>query len=274
MVILFVILSLFILYVLSLMGRREDMAPLRRFRYAHRGLHSEGVPENSMAAFRKALENGYGIELDVHLLKDGTLAVIHDSSLKRVTGREGNVEDLTREELKQCHLLGTEETIPEFWQVLELFQGKAPMIIELKSFAGNHAALSEAVCQAMEGYQGLYCMESFDPYCVHWLKENRPDIIRGQLSENFLRSGGPYPWIIRLIVSFYLENFLTRPDFIAHKFSDRKNLSCFLCRKLWGIQGVSWTIRSQKDLETAEKEGWLPIFEGFIPAYGTTEISP
>ena len=265
MKILAVFLLLLILYILSLMGRGKDMKPLCRFRYAHRGLHGEGVPENSMAAFRKALENGYGIELDVHLLKDGTLAVIHDSDLKRVTGREGHVEDLTREDLKRCFLLGTEETIPEFWQVLELFRGKAPMIIELKSFAGNHAALSEAVCHAMEGYEGLYCMESFDPYCVRWLKKNRPEIIRGQLSENFLRSGGPYPWVVRLIVSFYLENFLTRPDFIAHKFSDRRNLSCAICRKLFGIQGVSWTIRSQKDLDTAEKEGWLPIFEGFLP---------
>ncbi len=260
-----ILLLLLILYFLSLMGRRKDMTSLRRFRYAHRGLHSEGIPENSMAAFRRALENGYGIELDVHLLKDGTLAVIHDSNLKRVTGREGNVENLTREELKQYHLLGTEETIPEFSQVLELYRGKAPMIIELKSSGGNHAALSAAVCQAMEGYQGLYCMESFDPYCVRWLKKNRPDIIRGQLSENFLHSGGPYPWIVRLIVSFYLENFLTRPDFIAHKFSDRKNLSCYVCRKLWGIQGVSWTIRCQKDLDTVEKEGWIPIFEGFNP---------
>lgn len=259
------VIFLLLLYILSLMGRKNDMEPLRRFRYAHRGLHGEGVPENSMAAFRKALENGYGIELDVHLLKDGTLAVIHDSDLKRVTGREGYAEDLTRQDLKQYRLLGTEETIPEFGQVLELFQGRAPMIIELKSFAGNHAALAEAVCQAMEGYKGLYCMESFDPYCVRWLKRNRPDIIRGQLSENFLRSGGPYPWIVRLTVSYYLENFLTRPDFIAHKFSDRKNLSCLICRKLWGIQGVSWTIRSQEDLAFAEKEGWIPIFEGFIP---------
>lgn len=267
MEILYIVIALLILYPLLLVGRRGEpkLDALRSFRYAHRGLHGPNVPENSMAAFRRALERGYGIELDVHLLKDGTLAVIHDSALKRVTGQEGNVEDLTREDLKRYRLLGTEETIPEFWQVLELYQGKAPMIIELKSFAGNHDALAEAVCRAMEGYEGLYCMESFDPYCVHWLRKNRPDIIRGQLSENFLRTGGPHPWIVRLIVSFYLENFLTRPDFIAHNFVDRRNLSCLLCRKLWGIQGVSWTIRNRQDLAATEKEGWIPIFEGFIP---------
>lgn len=267
MEILLIIIFLLVLYPLLLAGRRGQpkIRELRGFRYAHRGLHGPLCPENSMAAFRKALEGGYGIELDVHLLKDGTLAVIHDSDLKRVTGREGIVEDLTREELKECFLLGTEETIPEFRQVLELFDGKAPMIVELKSFAGNHDALAAAVCRAMEGYRGLYCMESFDPYCVRWLRKNRPDIIRGQLSENFLITGGPFPWISRLIVSFYLENFLTRPDFIAHRFEHRRNLSCLLCRKLWGIQGVSWTIKRQEDLDRAEKEGWIPIFEGFIP---------
>ena len=68
-----------------------------------------------------------------------------------------------------------------------------------------------------------------------------------------------------LMASLCLENFLTMPDFVAYKYDDRKNLSCFFCRKLWGLQGVSWTIRTSEDLETAEKEGWIPIFEGFLP---------
>ena len=154
MVILIVIVVLLLLYVFSLMGRRgrPEMQELKQWYYAHRGLHRQGVPENSMAAFREALEAGYGIELDVHLLKDGSLAVIHDSDLKRVTGQEGIVEDLTAEDLSRYHLLGTEETIPEFRQVLELYQGKAPLIIELKSWKGNHAALAQRVCREMAGY--------------------------------------------------------------------------------------------------------------------------
>lgn len=261
----FLILILFLLYILSLTGRRNapGLDVLRQWRYAHRGLHDSTRPENSMAAFRAALEHGFGIELDVHLLRDGTLAVIHDSSLKRVTGRDGDVEDLTGDDLSSCFLLGTEETIPEFQQVLELYQGKAPLIIELKSHSGNHDALSAAVCAAMEGYTGPYCMESFDPHCVRWLRKNRPDIIRGQLSENFLKSGSGS--LRMLMASLCLENFLTMPDFVAYKYDDRKNLSCFFCRKLWGLQGVSWTIRTREDLETAEKEGWIPIFEGFLP---------
>ena len=66
-------------------------------RYAHRGLHdgAAGIPENSLAAFRRAVEGGFGAELDVHLMADGNLAVVHDSDLTRVCGRRALVEDLT-----------------------------------------------------------------------------------------------------------------------------------------------------------------------------------
>lgn len=218
-----------------------------------------------MAAFRAALDHGYGIEFDLHLLKDGNLGVMHDSQLLRTTGKEGRMEDLTTEELADYHLQGTSETIPEFRQVLELFDGKAPLIIELKTDGGNHAALTETACRMLEDYKGPYCIESFDPFCIYWLKKNRPDIIRGQLAENAMAAKGRYPWIVRFITTYYLENFLTLPDFIAYRFQDRKTASNAICRKLWGIQGVSWTLRNPEDFKAAEEEGWLPIFEGFIP---------
>ena len=256
------------LYLLALMCRtgHEKLPQLRKWLYAHRGLHGNGVPENSMAAFRLALEKGYGIELDLHLLKDGNLAVIHDSSLKRTTGAEGRIEDLTTEDLSSYHLEGTEETIPTFSQVLALFNGKAPMIIELKAEKGNHDALAETVCRMLEGYDGLYCIESFDPRCLMWLTKNRPDIVRGQLSENFCRDkSSGLPWILRFALTNLLTNFLTRPDFIAYKFEDRKGLSPTLCRKWWHAQGVSWTIRSQQNLDTALREENIAIFEHFEP---------
>lgn len=256
-----------ILFVLSTMGRRKHpgMQQLRGWKYAHRGLHNETRPENSMAAFRAALEAGYGIELDVHLLKDGTLAVIHDSLLVRTTGLPGRVEDLTLEELSQCFLGGTRETIPTFREVLELFDGKAPMIVELKVTDGNHAALAAATCDMLEQYRGAYCIESFDPRCVYWLAKNRPQVIRGQLTQNYLTEKAPFPWILRFMATAQMFNFLTRPDFIACRFCDRKNPTNFLVRKLWGVQGVTWTLRTKEDFDTAVDDGWLPIFENFIP---------
>ena len=265
---LWTLLVLLILYLLALRGRtgHPGLSKLRGWNYAHRGLHSPGIPENSLAAFRAAVEHGYGAEFDVHLLKDGGLAVIHDSKLLRTTGLEGIVEDLTEQELKNCFLEGTVETIPTFREVLEVFSGKTPIIIELKPEGGNHAALCEAACKAMEGYEGVWCMESFDPRVVHWLRKNRPDIIRGQLSENYLKKPqNKLPLFLKLPLAFYLENFLCRPDFIAYDYETRKIPSNPICRRLWGLEAVSWTVRTLKDHRIAEKEGWIIIFENYTP---------
>ena len=144
-----VILALLILYILVLRCRRghKTLAQLQGWGYAHRGLHGNGVPENSMQAFRLALEGGYGIELDIHLMKDGNLAVIHDSSLKRTAGASVRIEELTTEDLDNYHLEGTNERIPLFSDVLALFNGEAPLIVELKTVKGNYAQLCEAACK-------------------------------------------------------------------------------------------------------------------------------
>ena len=266
--ILIILLLLAAAYVLAIRCRRghKDLPALRGWNYAHRGLHGNGVPENSMAGFRLALEHGYGIELDLHLMADGRVAVIHDASLKRTAGAEVFIEDLTAEDLPQYHLEGTEETIPLFTQVLELFAGKAPMIVELKAERGNHAALCRAACDLLEHYNGPYCIESFDPRCIQWLRKNRPGIIRGQLSQNFLADkGSNLSWPTRFLLTHLLMNFLTVPDFIAYNFHHRKGLSPRLCHKIWGCQNVSWTLRTQADYDTAVAEGNLPIFENFQP---------
>ena len=266
--ILIIIIILAVLYLLSLRGRtgHTGLAELRRWYYAHRGLHVPGRPENSMAAFRAALEHGYGVELDIHLLKDGNLAVFHDGSLKRICDADVKIEDLSAEDLQNYKLLGTEETIPLFKDVLALFAGKAPIIVELKSDGGNHAELCKAACDMLSLYDGPYCVESFDPRCVLWLKKNQPQIIRGQLAENWLKAKNfNLPWIAKLIMSAHLFNFLSKPDFIAYKYSDRKFFGTDICRKFWGVQGVSWTIRTKEDFDIAVNDQWIPIFEGFEP---------
>ncbi len=262
-----ILLILLALWLLAIRGRKNHpgLKTLQGWSYAHRGLHGQGIPENSMAAFRAALDAGYGIEFDLHLLKDGNLAVIHDSALQRTTGAQGRIEDLTTEDLQHYHLEGTAETIPTFRELLDLYAGNAPLIVELKPVGGNQAPLAEAACRMLESYPGAYCIESFDPRCIHWLKKNRPRIIRGQLSENFFRTRQDLSLPLQFLLTNLLGNFLTRPDFVAYKFADRKGLSPLLCRRLWGIQGVSWTLRRKEDYDTALREGWLPIFEGFRP---------
>ena len=254
-------------YVLSTKCRigSRGLESLRGRFYAHRGIHTPGTPENSLEAFQQAVEHGYGIELDVHLLRDGNLAVIHDHSLKRTASADISIEDLTASDLADYRLDGTHQQIPLLSQVLQLVDGKVPLIVELKSTKKNYARLTQAAVALLDDYRGVWCMESFDPRCIYWLKKHRPEIIRGQLAENFFRTKGGLNPLFKALMSWQMTHFLTQPDFVAYKFRDRKNLGTFLSRKLWGAQGVSWTVQTQEELDTAVKEGWIPIFEGFLP---------
>lgn len=238
-------------------------------RYAHRGLHNadEGVPENSMAAFRRAVEAGFGAELDVHLMADGNLAVVHDSDLIRVCGRQANIEDLIADDLKDYPLMGTEETIPLLQDVLALFAGKTPLIIEVKVERGNANALTDAVMAALKGWAGIYCVESFHPGVLLRLKERYPWVLRGQLSQNFLQGSEVHG--LSLPARFALTNLLTTaftgPDFVAYKWQDRGNLSLRLMRALYDVHEVGWTVRDRETLDALEAEGVPAIFEGFLP---------
>lgn len=267
MLVFLIVLFLSAAFILLVKGRtgHKDLPALKNWYYAHRGLHSTGVPENSLAAFSAAKAAGYGMELDVHLMRDGELAVIHDSSLKRVADADISVEELSEPELSNYYLEGTQERIPLFRQVLELVDGKVPLIAELKSTTENYAELCEKACDLLENYNGLYCIESFDPRCIVWLRKNRPNIIRGQLTQNYLKSNGKYPWLLKFMLKNNLYNFISQPDFIAYRFGDRKNLANLVARKIWGVQGAAWTIRNEKDFDTAVQENWIPIFENFTP---------
>ena len=270
-IILIILAVLFLLYLLCLRCRRghADWAHFRQWRYAHRGLHNKekGIPENSMAAFKLAAANGFGAELDVHLMKDGKLAVIHDASLLRTAGADVLIEDLTAEELENYRLEGTEQRIPLLEDVLPLFVDRAPLIVELKAERGNAEALAAAACKVLDKYKAEYCVESFDPRCLMWLWQNRPDVIRGQLSENFTAHGDAQhlPGGIRWILANLLLNVRTRPDFIAYRFEDRANLSLRLCRGFYRVQEASWTVRDRETMEKAEAAGNLVIFENFDP---------
>ena len=258
----------YVLWWFLVHGRKnaERWTDLRQYRYAHRGFHDKpAIPENSLPAFARAVEHGFGAELDVHLTEDGRLAVLHDSALKRVCGAEGDVEDRTAAELDAFRLEGTDNRIPFLEEVLPLFEGKTPLVVEIKPAGGNYAVLTEKTVACLDRFSVKYCVESFDPRVLLWLRTHRPDIIRGQLAQNFLRDAGGLNLFHRIMLTNLFYNVRTRPDFIAYKFEDRKNLSRSLCCRLWGVQAFYWTLRSPADLARAERESALAIFETFDP---------
>ena len=113
---------------------KPDVSALRGVHYAHRGLHDNksDAPENSMKAFQKAVDAGYGIELDVQLSKDQIPVVFHDETLNRMCGVDGKVWQYTLKELQKMKLADSDETIPTFEAVLKTVGGKVPLIVEYK----------------------------------------------------------------------------------------------------------------------------------------------
>lgn len=229
--------------------------------YAHRGLYDNDseAPENSLEAFRRAVESGYGIEFDVQLSKDGIPVVFHDASLKRMCGVEGNVWEYTLEELSKMRLANSEQTIPTFEQVLGVIDGKVPIIIEYKMDRVD-TKVCEFGNQILQKYQGPYCVESFHPLAVYWYRKNRPDVMRGQLSENFAKRSKKRLHL--RMMTYLLTNFLTRPDFIAYNHEDADNVSRNICRWFGGLS-VAYTIKNREQYQSAKDRFDLFIFDSF-----------
>lgn len=227
--------------------------------FAHRGMHDiDGVPENSMMAFRRAKELGYGIELDVQLTKDGVLVVHHDYDLKRTCGVNQYIKDLTYQELFQFKLMGTQERIPRFVDVLHEIDGSVPLLIELK-METFHTKLCQMTAQVLDQYKGLYCMESFHPYALYWFKKYRPEVIRGQLSEQYLKEKETKNILSYVIMQNLLTNFITKPDFIAYKYKYKDCLPLKICRNFYHVPIYGWTFRSEKAYKR-----YIHDFHGFI----------
>lgn len=248
---------------------RRDIAFLQGRDYAHRGLWTTNDPgeanrpENSLAGFRAAAEKGYGIELDVHLTADGQLVVHHDDSLKRLTGEDVRIGSSELEKVRACRLPNG-EAVPTFDEVLETVAGRVPLIVEVK-VEGNADALSQAVYERMQRYDGPWCMESFDPRAVQWFRRNAPEIIRGQLAFNQAGKGETRKiWWRNIGIASMIQNLWARPDFIAFDYKSEKKwcLPMLLLRamKPWF---VAWTVRSQVDMDALRGRYDLQIFEKF-----------
>ena len=246
--------------------RRGQMKPFEEVYIAHRGLfdNNSPAPENSMAAFQRAVDGGYGIELDVHLSADRKLVVFHDDTLKRMCGIDRAVADCTSQELQQYTLGKSQETIPLLTDVLKIVDGKVPMIIEVKP-APNCTEVSAALAKMMQSYKGLYCMESFHPAAVAWFRHNAPEVIRGQLATDFTHGGVHKPYLRNILLANLLFNGYAKPDFIAYDHKFPNQFSYKLCRKLFDVEHVAWTIRSEKQLTTAREYFQVFIFDSFIP---------
>lgn len=258
---------LYLLMIMPRMVRRPDITPFKGVLYAHRGLHDNfsSAPENSMAAFKKAVDAGFGIELDVQLSKDKVPVIFHDSTLERICGAEGRVEDFTYEELQQFSLCKSAEKIPKFEDFLKTVDGRVPLIIEYK-IPGGLAEVCPIADKLLQTYKGPYCMESFNPLALFWYRKNRKEVVRGQLADNFIKAGEKtLSPVLYFVLHHLLFNFLTKPDFIAYNHFLYRDLSRRLCRYLYRAPAAAWTIKNEVELEESRKEFDMFIFDSFLP---------
>lgn len=248
------------------MSRRLDTSLWKNHLFAHRGFHQNRglAPENSLEAFRLAVENGYGIELDVQLTKDNIPVVFHDYSLKRVCQVDEMVKDLTFEELQKLTLYYSKERIPSLESALKLIDGKVPLIVEFKA-EGKDTSVCDFSVPLLKKYKGLYCIESFNPFILMWHRKNNPHVIRGQLSSHLTLDSKNHSKFLYFLLQNLLFNFLTKPDFIAYNHKHTYMTSYILCRMIFRVTTFAWTIQSQKDLEASAKDFDYYIFDSFTP---------
>ena len=129
---------------------------------AHRGLWNENICENSLSAYKNAIEHKFPIEIDVYSTKDGVLMSFHDKTLSRMTGEKGFIFDKTFEELKSLKLIGSDESIPTFDQVLSICEGKTPLLIELKDQPDK--TYVDRVVERLKKYKGEFAIQSLTPF--------------------------------------------------------------------------------------------------------------
>ena len=228
---------------------------------AHRGLHGEEAPENSLAAVEAAIEAGYAVEVDVRLSGDGVAIVFHDEHVDRLTEASGPLDAYRFEQLAELSLGGTASRIPRLTTLLDRVDGRAPLLLELKNW-GAPGELERQVAAAIDSYEGPVAVQSFNPRSMAWFQRHRPQVPRGQVS-------GPLAGIAlarykKELVKRLLVNAISRPAFVAYEHDALPYWPVTIARRL-GLPILGWTIRSPEELGTARPHVDNVIFEGFEP---------
>ena len=240
-----------------------------RLPIAHRGLHSPGVPENSMAAFRAAIDAGYGIECDIQATADGQAVVFHDYDLSRLADDAGFVADLHLQRLQEFRLLGSDEQIPTLRQLLEEVAGRVPLLIEIKDQDGrlgpNIGTLQDKVARELQGYQGPVAVMSFNPYTVGAFHEAAPEITAGLTTCGYL----PEEWpMLDDEMCDHLAQIAdfdsVGAEFISHDHDDLGN-PAVLALAARDVPVLCWTIRSPEAEARARRIAQNITFEDYFP---------
>lgn len=252
--------------LLSVLDRLFAPAPgaalgwLKGARVAHRGLHMDGVVENSPAAFEAAAVRGLAIECDVQLTADGEAVVFHDFTLERLTAETGAVIERKAAELATIRYRDSDETIPTFARFLAAVGGRVPLLIEVKSQANwDWARLCAAVARGLEGYTGPAAVMSFDPRVGGWFAAHAPQVVRGLVASEE-HSRGWYGDLRR-----HCALWKSHAQFLAYDVRDLPSRFA-AAQRARGLPVATWTVRDPALFPVATANADALIAEGSIIA--------
>ena len=227
---------------------------------AHRGLHNKNIPENSLSAFKNAIEHGYAIEIDLQTTKDNKIIVFHDDSLERLTNVKSNVNEKTLEEIKELTLKNSDEKIQTLDEFLTFVDGKVPVLIEVKDHK-NIGVAEEIIATSLKSYKGQFAIQSFNPFIIKWFKKNT-NFCAGILSCFFCDVRLAWYKKIMLKNLYLIKNI--KSDFVSYEAS-----AGFYFKKLKKLKGklpiLFWTVKSADEMQRYKTVCDNVIFENFLP---------
>jgi glycerophosphoryl diester phosphodiesterase len=234
---------------------------------AHRGLHGNGLIENTLGAACAAVEGNFAIEVDLLLTADGEVVVFHDDTLDRLTDAKGPVAARTLAELKRMAIRGTSERIPTLQELLSTVAGRTPLVLELKSGWEGNDPLAAKTAEILKGYAGPVAAMSFDPRILIALQKYAPGLPRGIVAERYYNDPewGPLSWARRFRLGNLLHIPKTKPHFVAYYVRDLPAIAPLFARYILGMKLLTWTVRSEQDRRKARWWADQMIFEGFRP---------
>ena len=225
---------------------------------AHRGLHkNKMIPENSMLAFKAAIEKNYAIEFDINITKDNQIVVFHDDDLNRLCNKKENIEDVSYDFLKDLNLYESNEKIPLLKELLDEVAGKIPLIIEIKKHK-NIGLLENILLEMLKEYKGEYFICSFEKDILLWLEKNKPKEIRGLIFESLPIKFKKYEKI-----AFLYKYFKSKADFISLEDKLIDSSIYDFCKKK-ELDILVWTIKDKKSFQNIDKKVSAVIFENFL----------
>ena len=237
---------------------------------AHRGLHDRAAlaEENSLSAFRRAIDHGYGIELDVRPSAEGRAMVFHDADLGRMTGETGILSEVPARELGRIRLGAGGDSIPTLQEVLKLVAGRVPVLVEIKdpdnTLSAAGSAVDEDVARVLRLYEGPVAAMSFNPNTVAEVRRLAPQIAIGLVTCDFPELYWPQVSVARRKQLASLDSVDgVGASFISHARTDLDSPRVMRVKKA-GLPVLSWTIRSRQQEIEARKIADNITFEGYL----------